>query len=274
MEDTLTQNVGSTATPSPSASPAPSPAPSAAPTATPTAPTPQAPVSSQDPAMVPSYRIRETREQAYREAQEHYAAQIQQLQQKFEDHQRRIASALGVGPQEDPEVAEVRGQFAKLYPKLAALEARGEDIMSLLENSGDMTGHRDHYWQSYGRQTMDRLYEKAEGTLGGKLSEGGKATLHQAFLGYVASSPEIANRYMNDPSIVEEFWTNFSSSFIDPVRRTSAVQTIDRGNVPLPRDTGGAPRLTPAPKPQNLDERASGAWAQYLATANKVPGGQ
>jgi hypothetical protein len=262
--------VGTEITQTPTATPTATPAPatqehSVAATTTPTAIPPAAatPQPSND-AMVPSYRLRETREQAIREAQNQFAQREAQYQAQLEAVQRQLHALVGVTPQGDPEIDQVRDQFGRIYPGLTQLEERAEAILQVLERAGDLESQTDHYWRSYGRQSMDRIYEKAAVSLGGPLTDAAKQTLHTAFTGFVASSPEVVNRYANDPSLVDEFWTSFSSTFIDPVRRTAAVGAVARTGTPLPTDSpSGALRTTPAPQFKNLDERSAAAWAQY-----------
>ena len=116
---------------------------------------------------------------------------------------------------------------------------------------------------------MDKLFDHASQSLGAPLTEEGKRQLHASFVGFVQSSPEMTDRYANDPAIVEEFWKTFTSSFIDPVRRTAAagIQSRAAGIQNLPQDTpSGAVRVGTPAQPANLDERAAQAWAQYQAT--------
>jgi len=255
------------ATPTPSPEPA-TPAPSAAPTATPT-PAPSAAPTT--PPVEPSWlkgRLEETRAAAIRQAQTEYAQREQQMRQQYEAVQRQLHAIVGVTPQEDPEIAAVKAQFNRLFPGLSKLESIADQIAALQERSGDLEQQSQHYWTSYGRQTMDRLYAKAEQSLGGPLSKDGKEALLAAFSGYVASSPTLTERYSKDPTIVDEYWDRFASNLIDPVRRQAAA-TVEQQTGPLrqalPQDTApGAPVLqSQQPQFKSLDERAAAAWAGY-----------
>jgi hypothetical protein len=142
--------------------------------------------------------------------------------------------------------------------------------MGLIERAGDLESQNSHYWQSYGRQTMDNLFKHAAETVGSPLTDDAKRVLHSSFVGFVQSSPELTARYANDPTIVEDFWKAFSSSFIDPSRRAATAPAIGRAQAATPQDTpGGAPRATPVPQPANLDERAASAWALYQQNAKQ-----
>ena len=246
-----------------SAAPAPQ---SATPAATPAAATSAAPEG-----YVPSYRLRETREAAIREAQQQQATKEAEWHARYTEMERKFQALAGVTPPANPEVEAVRGQFGQLYPGLTKIEERAQDILGILERAQDIESQNNHYWQSYGRQTMDRLFSHAQESLGAPLTDEGKRQLHASFVGFVQSSPELTARYTNDPTLVQEFWKQFTSSFIDPVRRVASAGIA--GSVApraLPQDTpGGAPRATPAPQPANLDERASSAWAMYQQNAKR-----
>lgn len=235
--------------------------------------TPATPAAPQTPATggpqegwVPSYRIREAREQAQRQASEGFAQREAQIRQEADNYRRQVLALTGVQQPQNPEVDAVKSQFRQLYPGLDKMEARAAQLEQLLERAGDLESQTSHYWQTYGRQTMDRLFTHASDTIGAPITDEAKRVLHSAFTGFVQSSPEMTERYSNDPSIVEDFWKAFSSSFIDPARRTATVTATGRAATSLPQDTpSGAPRGTPAPQMNGLDERANAAWALYNA---------
>lgn len=273
---------GETGTPG-SPAPATSGAPAAAPTAAAPAPSVATTPAAQTPATggpgegwVPSYRVRETREAAYREAQAEARAEanrlVEEARQEAERYKSQLHRLVGVNPPEDPQVDAVKSQFAKLYPGLAKLEERAADLLGAAERAGDIEAQNEHYWQTYGRQTMDRLFTGMATTLGGQLTEEAKRSLHSSFVGFVQSSPELTARYANDPTIVDDFIKAFTSSFIDPVRRASTATVAGRAAAVagLPQDTpGGAPQVAGPPKPKDLDERVAGAWAHYQTIAKQ-----
>ena len=225
--------------------------------------TTQQPDNSRD-GWVPGYRIRETREAAQREAQQQYAQREYAYQQQLAQVQQQLHALVGVAPPQNPEITAVRDQFGNLYPGLSRLEQRAQELEALIDRAGDIDSQNAHYWQSYGRQSMDRLFEHASQSLGAPLSDEGKRSLHQSFIGFVTSSPELSERYASDPTIIEDFWKVFTSSFIDPARRAAGAVVTGRAGAAIPQDTpGGVPRGTPVPQPRNLDERADAAWQLY-----------
>jgi hypothetical protein len=261
------------ATPSASATPVATPQVTAPQSATPaatSAPTTGAPSESRD-GWVPSYRVRETREQAQREAQAQFEQRENGYKSELARIQQQLHALVGVQPPQNPEIAQVKTQFSQLYPGLAQLEERAEQLQQMIERAGDIEAQGNHYWQTYGRQTMDRLFDHASTSLGSPLTEEGKRQLHSSFVGFVQSSPELTERYSNDPTIVEDFWKVFTSSFIDPARRAASATVQTRTGTAIPQDRGGviAP-VSPGPKPANLDERANQAWALYQQS--KRPG--
>lgn len=213
---------------------------------------------------VPPHRLREARESTARQYQQQLAQREAELRAEAETYKRQLHSLVGVTPPQNPEVEQVRSQFASLYPGLAKMEEQAARLEQLLERSGDLESQNDHYWRSYGRQTVDKLFSKATESIGAPLSDEGKHLLHSAFVGWVQSTPERQDRYTNDPSIVEDFLKGFGSNFFDPIRRTATAGIPGRANVALPQDTpSGAPRVPGAPKPVDLDERVAMGWNAY-----------
>lgn len=266
--------IGTVDTSSPSiSSPAPAPAIEGAPVAQPTittAPTSQPPATGGAPdGYVPSYRLREAREQAQRQFQSEFAAKEASIRAESDRYRQQVLALTGVQAPPNPEIQQVKGQFSSLYPGVSKLEDRAEEILAILERQGDLESQNQHYWKTYGQQTMDRVFSKTSEALGGPLTDEGKRQLHASFVGFVQSSPELTNRYANDPTIADDFVKAFTSSFIDPVRRTAATAVQGRAafGASLPQDTpSGAPRVAPGPQPRNLDERADAAWTLYQQT--------
>lgn len=254
---------GGVGTPAP-ATPAPATpgAPAAAP-ATPSAGTPAPATGGVPEGYVPSYRLREQREQILRESQSTWATKEAEMRAESERYRAQVLALTGVTAPPDPAIANVRGQFGQLYPGLAALEEHANELLALREQAGSIQQQQQHYWESYGRSTMDSLYKTASDSLG-PLNDEAKRQLHTAFVGFVQSSPEMIARYERDPSIVTDFWKQFTSSFIDPVRRTAAAGIASRAPGALPQDTpGGVPQVPQAPKMNSLDERVAAGWAKY-----------
>lgn len=227
------------------------------------------------PEVEPSWlrgRLNEVRSAATRQAGEQFAAREAQYAAALRQREEQLQRLTGVyQPQRNPEVDAVKEQFNSLYPGLAKLEQRSDAIEAFIERAQELEAQNQHYWDSYGRQTVDKLFTSAATALGGPLTDEGKGVLHQAFVGFVQSTPERQARYTNDPSLVDEFLRSFTSSFIDPVRRSAASQTATRAGqvTSLPQDTpSGALRTGSPATPANLDERAAMGWQAFVAAKN------
>lgn len=265
IDDSVVSTPPADATPSAPASTPATPGATATPAATPQA-TQVSATTDDRTNWVPPHRIRETREAAIREANTQFAAREAEIRAEAERYRSQVLALTGVTPPQNPEIQAVRDQFGSLYPGLSKLEAQAARLEALLEREGDLSAQSDHYWTSYGRQTMDRVFDLAEKSLGSPLSDEGKRQLHSSFIGFVQSSPELATRYANDPTIINDFWNTFSNSFIEPARRVASATVAGRAATiaGLPQDTpsGGVPTSKP-PQFKSLDERANAAWAQY-----------
>jgi len=265
LNDFVTQPAPAT----PSAEPTPAPAIQGAPTpqvapVNPTAPA-QAPATGVPEGYVPSYRLREIREQAELRAQAREAEIRAQYEARVNEWEQKARALAGFGPQPDPKVETIKSQFAELFPGLAKLDDKKvEALLQMAEKMGDVEAQTDHYWRTYGTQSINRLFAAAEADLGQPLTDEAKGVLQANFVGYLNSDPRVADVYASDPTFAERYWKAFSSQFIDPVRRSSNVSAQTRASVPLPQDSrGGAPITAPAAKPANLDERVNLAWTAY-----------
>lgn len=246
------------ATPAPAAATSPA---SASPAATPQA-TP-VPATEDRSSWVPPHRLRETRDAAIRQANEQFAGREASIRAEAERYRAQVLALTGVTPPPNPEVAAVREQFSQLYPGLAKLEDKAGMFERLAAQAEQLEQQTGHYWQQYGQQTMNRLFDHASQSIGTPLTDAAKQQLHASFVGYVQSSPEATARYTNDPTIVEDFWKAFTSNFIDPARRTASATVAGRAGVATPQDTtSGVPRPAGPPAFKSLDERVAAGWAQ------------
>lgn len=233
------------------------------------------------PAVEPSWlksRLDETRASTARQLQSQFQSYLEQeranSRAELERVQTQLRAVLGVTPPANPEIEQVRNQFSQVYPGLSKIEDKAEMIMKIIEQANDLQAQNDHYWEAYGRQTMDNVFKKAEEAIGGALTDEAKRYLHSSFVGWVQSSPENQQRYSSDPSIVDDFVRVVTSSFIDPVRRSASATVQGRAGAvaALPQnDPSGGLRTNNAPKPGNLDERAALAWGLFNSKQN--PGG-
>src|SRR3990167_5279844 len=122
---------------------------------------------------VPSYRIREASEAAARRAKQELAQEIAAARAEADRYKTQLHSLVGATPQQNPEVAAIRDQFANIFPEewqlLQQLKEKANNIFGLVDRAGDLEQSTNHYWTSYGRQTVDRLFGLAEDSLGSPL---------------------------------------------------------------------------------------------------------
>lgn len=272
MSDFVDPNVTQTTPATPSVDSTPAPAIQGAPTPSgtpgPSAVPAQAPATGVPDGYVPSYRLRETREQAMREAQRLIQQREAEYQRQVEEWRTKAQALAGFGPQPDPEVETVKSQFAKLFPGLARLDdTKVEALLRLIDQAGDLEAQTDHYWRSYASSAVNRLFSVAEQDMGQPLSDEAKQTLQAQFTGYIQSDPRLINMYASDPTFVERYWKAFSANFIEPVRRISSAGAQTRAQAPIPQDTrGGVPATAPPARPASMEDRVGLAWETYNRT--------
>lgn len=256
---------------------APSPSPAtpdhnAAPSATPIGGAPAAKPQVPD-GYVPSYRIRETREQYERQvqaAQQQWAQREAQYRSEMDAIRKQLHAVIGVQPvnEEQQQIQAIQEQFKKVFPDLAALNERAKDVQALLERSGEFQNVVQYQYQAHGRQALNRLFDMAKTSLGHELSDAAKQRLGTSFVGHLQSDPALLERFGYDPTVVEEFWNDFENNFIGPVRRSQVadVQRAIDTRPPVPRDTPAPIAPIPGPpKAKDLDESTNRAWAAFNA---------
>lgn len=228
-------------------------------------PTPVAP-SEDRSNWVPPHRLREqsTRfEQQLSQERARYQAETEALN-------KRVQALAGLTPPADAEYDGVKNQFKQIFPELSEIGSQAEAIKELISLKDELRAAMQHQWASHNRNAMDRLFKNAETTYGNPLNDDAKRSLGSAFIGYLNTNPEAYERYQQDPSVVDEYWSAFTDRFIDPVRRQSTVATMNRipAAIPLDAPSGGVP-TSQAVKPANQDERLALALATYKAKSNQ-----
>jgi hypothetical protein len=209
---------------------------------------------------VPPHRLREQSskfEQQLAQERARYQAETEALNKKLQ-------ILAGVTPPANPELESVKSQFKQVFPELSELGSQAEAIKELIALKDELRQSMQHQWQTHNRNAMDRLFSLAGTTYGGPLNDDAKRSLGSAFVGYLQSNPDVYERYQQDPSVVEEFWTAFTERFISPIQRSQAVATANRIPGAIPQDpvSNGLP-VSQAPKPATQDERLGQALEHY-----------
>lgn len=268
----------------PAADGTPSGAPAAAPSGTPgtgAAPAPAGPAAGTPPATgqpsaqpatpapkqftypedrsnwVPSHRLREI------------STRQQQLERDLYVAQQRVAALSGVqapAAPVDPETADIRQQFEKVYPELARLAKIADKLEKYGEiDPSELTRGQEHYYETLGQRTLDSLDEQVQTVIGGELTPFATQAMHTAFALFVRQDPQNAARYERmDPKLIKDFLQEYQNGILDPYRRTvSTRQPPANPAARLPRGGSGSaiPGRGPAPlKPADTDEYHGAAF--------------
>lgn len=241
-------------------------------TATPVAPPTGVPASSPappqvpatgtvPPGYVPSFRIRETRDQYEQKIAQLEAARTADIDRLT----KQVQALTGVNPPSLSEEETIRQQLYKVVPDLKTLVESRAQLEELIKSKDQYQQQNKHYWQSYNRTQMDRLFKTASDSYGNPISDAQKRYLQASFVGWASGDPELEARYETDPSIVDEFWKEFSSNFIEPARRIATTSAVGRAPSNLPQDTpsGGLRTSAPPEAPKDLDGRVDLAWQAF-----------
>lgn len=245
--------------------PATSGAPQAAP-ATSTANSQAPATGAPQEGMVPSYRLREIRAQLEQAYNQRLEQERNSWTQERENLDKRIRALAGVDPNPPSRAEAIRNEFFQLFPEYQELSQFAPEIKTLKEEIAAFKAQNQHYWQSYSGNQLDRLYKLASESYDGQLTDAQKAALTRTFIGYVNSDPEMRQRFESDPAIVDEYWKDIASNFVEPARRNAVVSGTARIAQNLPKDdpSGGLVTSTPA-KPKDKDERMALAWQAFEA---------
>lgn len=265
--------------PAPSGSPAPSPSPS---------PSSAAPTGSPSPSPAPSgFTYQEDRSRwippdrltAAERATNLAAQRASQLEAELQAERRRVQALAGVAPQ-DPNAAEldkVRAGFAELYPNLARMANLDPAKLERLLATGESAEHVvRHHWDAHRDSTLTELKTRvAQAMNRDDLSETAARKVVAAFKASVPdpqpdqygrpTNPEYvrwAQRYeAKDPTLLDEFVTEFVSDFITPAQRAGLI----RPRVAVP--SGGASRPVATNPQQRPDYSKMHTVAEMLEAA-------
>ena len=170
---------------------------------------------------VPSHVVRQRTEELERLKREYFVAQ------------QRIAGLAGIKPPEppvDPETAQIREQFNKLFPGLAKLEGLQEKLERLagvdfeaLQSSVQATNQQ--VWEAHGAAMLRTLVDKASEAYGGQtLEPKAQKRLANAFAFELQEDPEMRARYeAGDVSVIDEFLKDYTGTLLDPYRKATAA---------------------------------------------------
>lgn len=186
-----------------------------------------------------------------------YVDQAEQYKRDLYVAQQRVAALSGVQPPaapRNPEHDAIRQQFREVFPEMAALMDKAEQLQKLAGVDLDrITSSADAVWTSRGTQTLQTFEEKVKAAYGGAdLSPKAIQRITYAFVNEVSSDPELQARYeAGDMRIIDEFIKDYTSGVLDPYRKTTAAaQAPNPAARRLPRGGGGS--AISAPRPATL----------------------
>lgn len=163
---------------------------------------------------------------------------------------QRVAALSGVqapAAPVDPEIAQIRQQFERVYPGLAKLEAMADKLAGLSDfDPSVVTQSQERAYEVLGNQTLARVHEQAAKLFGGELKPLAKQSLEATFGLWIYNNQDLHGRYeAQDPRLIQEFFQQYQEGILDPFRRqsTTAQAPRDRAITRLPRAGSGAPQV-------------------------------
>jgi len=189
--------------------------------------------------------------------------ELKEFRESIDGRNRKMGEALGiVQPENDQEMAGIRAQFAKVFPKLASLDAleelSAEDLRDLIANSKQIKSTADHYWVEKGQQVVDTIAAEISKEIGGELNDEQYDEIAHAYVRYVAKGGDaMRQRHEREPlKVAKEFAAKYTERWFAPARRKVSQQAATRFGRPVPQGTRGAPVVTQKPKIDFNDEDA------------------
>lgn len=181
----------------------------------------------------------------------------------------------GTQPPADPRIERLRAQLFEVIPGLKELLDQREGILASARAAPQLSETTQLYWQGVAGRTLNNLYDSIASTLLGAGKTGKDLDpevcddVREAFVAWVdrdRTGARVQRYEAQDPTLLAEYLRNFTTRYLDPIRRTAAVNVADRGRAraaqPAPAN-GGMPPAAQPPAVDNTDEDAvhGRAWA-------------
>lgn len=237
--------------------------------------------------MVPKRRLNEVIERERRDA----AIRIADLERRLAETTRPPATPPAQTPPAEPPNPQddaIRNRLLGLFPDLkhlsdvAKLAARTGDIDATIQANQRYTQAEQQYYDAFTGSQLLRLHDSVaaallgDGKKGSDLSPMAADVLNTAFYKWVTneSHPERVQRYDRlDVKLIDEFYAEYRSTFIDPVRRSTSAttQATLEGRPRLPVGGTTPPSAPVPPKPtapgalEDEDAVHNRAWQAALA---------
>lgn len=168
---------------------------------------------------------------------------------------------------------EVKSAFFKLFPAAKALfDLPAEKLSHALDRMGQHEASFEHYWTNFGSTALRALRGGIQKTYGAQPDPVAGRFVDAAFIDWLENDQDAKQRFFTgDPELVDDFLKKFTSSLLDPIRRTAVAaeqQRITRRDA-LPRATprGGTLGANGAPqKPKTAEELHEQAAEAFIAS--------
>lgn len=217
---------------------------------------------------IPPHRMAETSRKA-QEAERRAAT----AERSAEERARQVEALTGVRREADadPEEEAVHQFLIRKYPALAKLDDKTlTKLLDAADKVPTLEQQASHYWETVGHDALRTVRAEAEKVFGGALTARQKRIVETSFIDFVESDPDMSARYdRRDPTVVADFFKEFSGAVVDPVKRrteTTVAARADRGRR-LPRGGTVTPVVGAAAKkkPTNVKELAEQMFENYDA---------
>lgn len=182
--------------------------------------------------------------------------------------------AAPAAPAATPNAAdeEVKQAFFKLFPGAKALlDLPADKLSHALERMGQHEASFEHYWTSFGSAALRALNGGIQKTYGGQPDAPTRRLIDAAFIDWLESDQEAQHRFFTgDPTLADDFWNNFTSKLLDPIRRTAVAseqQRITRREaLPRPTPRGATLGQGGQPKPKTAEELHEAAAEAFITS--------
>lgn len=194
--------------------------------------------------MVPSYRLREQREQL--------ESRIAELQSQFdsyrEEQESRVRAAFGMGERPDPRKERIKQELLGVIPELDTLMVLAsklggvEGVEKLINTREAFETSQRESAVNQGHLLFDQIDTLLNEAYGDKVPKLATQSAYSAFQTYLQIEPSAQTKFMRgDQSVVRDFWQAYTSGVLESHRKHfSAQESARRANAArIPRGGPG-----------------------------------
>lgn len=230
------------------------------------------PTAQQNPAMVPSWRLRQIREQMTQQFQGQMQQTLQQQQTQWQqqqqqalaaqkaEHDAKVRAFMGLEQPADPAMEEARKKLFQIVPGLE--EKLGQQQTPPIEQHPAFQGiaERLNAWERvqeqgqvrFGMERRTELQRIAKESLGRDLTGEQQQLLGMQLAGLLQTNRKAQTAFLNDPNFIGDFWKLHNKHFGVPAAKAAAAskkQQATQGTGPQSKPGGSG---VPVTKPNEL----------------------